>query len=173
MKLRLMAVNLIFHGDDLLLMKRAAEREFLPGMWAAVGGHLDPNELKDPQAACLRETEEETGFPPRDLQDIHLQYILLRRKDDELRQQFFYVSRTERRDFTDTREGTLHWIPKQDVLREDREMAFVFRSLLEHYFRVGPSPYPWVGTAGWTDADHTEALPPEVHWIPLLDPARI
>jgi len=165
-----MAVNLIFNGSDLLLMKRAPERLLLPGMWAAVGGHLEPRELGDPLAACLRETEEETGFLPSDLRDIRLQYILLRLKEDELRQQFFFTSKTERRDYTDTREGTLHWIPRGEVLREDREMAFVFRALLAHYFEFGPTPHPWVGTAGWAEPQEEGLEQPGIRWIPLLDP---
>ncbi|WP_058302199.1 NUDIX domain-containing protein [Gorillibacterium timonense] len=170
MRLRLMAVNLLFQGNDLLLMKRAPERLLLPGMWGAVGGHVEPQELCDPLAACLRETEEETGFRATDLRDIRLQYILLRQKEDELRQQFFFTSYTDRRDFTDTREGTLHWIPREEVLKEEREMAFVFRSLLTHFFANGPSSNPWVGTAGWPDLESQGQERPSVIWTPLLDP---
>jgi 8-oxo-dGTP diphosphatase len=170
MKLRLMAVHLIFNGTDLLLMKRAPERLLQPGMWGAVGGHFEPEELADPLAACLRETEEETGFRPADLRNVRLQYVVLRLKEDELRQQFFFTSETSRRDFVDTREGTLHWIPRAEILREDRELAFVFRSLLAHYLESGPAPHPWVGTAGWSEPIGASSQAPGIRWMPLLDP---
>ena len=168
MKLRLIAAAMLFSGDDLLMMKRSPERTLSPGMWAAVGGHMEPFEMNDPESACLREIHEETGFLPEDLQEFKLQYILLRRKEDELRQQFFYTARTTKRDFIECSEGSLHWVPKEQVLAPDRPISYVYRAMLEHYFSFGPASHPWIGTAGLTAKTDTNT--PSIHWLPLLDP---
>ncbi|MBC8080764.1 MAG: NUDIX hydrolase [Gorillibacterium sp.] len=165
MKLRLLSVGVLFHGDDLLMMKRSATRTLHPGTWAAVGGHMEPFEITNPEAACRREIFEETGFDSEDIKGLKLHYILLRLKGDELRQQFFYIGETSRRDFVDTDEGFLSWVPKQEVLQGDREIPYVYRSLLAHYFTFGPTRHPWVGTASMTSDGE-----PIIHWLPLLDP---
>ncbi|MCL6456948.1 MAG: NUDIX hydrolase [Gorillibacterium sp.] len=147
------------------MMERSVTRTLHPGSWAAVGGHMEPDEIADPEAACRREIMEETGFGTEDIVDLKLQYVLLRLKEDELRQQFFYVGQTRRRDFVNTAEGLLAWIPQAEVLHADRQIPFVYRSLLAHYFTFGPASHPWVGTAGLTNAGL-----PIIHWLPLLDP---
>lgn len=166
MKCRMMAAAMLFHGDELLMMERSMERTLNPGMWAAVGGHLEPDELSRPREACLREIAEETGFTRDDITDLTLRYILLRNKDGELRQQFIYSGHTNRKDFVDTDEGKLHWIPIAQVL--DRNIPYIFRMALEHYFRVGPGPgeHVWVGIAN-LDASTEQ---PRIDWVPLTDP---
>ncbi|WP_238322922.1 NUDIX domain-containing protein [Gorillibacterium massiliense] len=168
LNLRLMATAMLFNGGDLLMMKRAPTRSLHPNFWAAVGGHIEPEEMNTPLKAILREIQEETGLTEQDLTGLRMQYILVRRKDDEIRQQFFYVGETLRRDVGLTEEGELHWIPQEEVLHEERSIPFVYRALLAHYFEFGPAPHLWMGTAGWTDI----AAPgtPAIHWIPLIDP---
>lgn len=164
MKSRMMAAAMLFHGDELLMMERSLARTLNPGMWAAVGGHLEPDELSRPRDACLREIFEETGFAPDDIEELTLRYILLRNKDGELRQQFIYSGRAKRKDFIDTDEGQLHWVPLADVL--DRDIPYIFRMMLEHYFRVGPGEHAWVGIARLDPATDK----PCVDWVPLTDP---
>lgn len=162
LRLRLIAAALIFNGDRLLMMKRSPERTLSPGMWAAVGGHLEPAEIGDPHAAVLREIYEETGLAADRLEDLTLRYILIRQNGNEIRQQFFYTARTRETSLTPCAEGTLHWIPREQVL--EREMPFVFRKLLEHFFESGPCRHVEVGTAG---LDGNEAV---IRWVPLADP---
>ena len=50
------------NNGSYLLMKRAENRGIAPGVWSGVGGHIEPNEINDPLAACYREIEEETNF---------------------------------------------------------------------------------------------------------------
>ncbi|TBL81617.1 NUDIX domain-containing protein [Paenibacillus thalictri] len=165
-KARMMATAMLFNGSDMLMMKRSLNRTLSPGLWAAVGGHLEPHEIGDPKAACLREIAEETGLEPDQLLHLKLQYILLRLNQNEVRQQFIYTGETTSRTLSQTDEGELFWIPREQVL--DREIPFIFRSLLEHYFANGPSAHVWVGTAGFTDAGE-----PAVHWTELIDPQRV
>lgn len=163
---RMIATAMLFNQNDMLMMKRSPNRTLSPGMWAAVGGHMEPHEINDPGSAVLREIHEETGMLPEDLHDLRLQYILIRLNQQEVRQQFIYTGRTGKRKVNQTDEGELFWIPREQVL--DREIPFIFHRLLEHYFENGPSPHVWVGTAG-----HEPDGSPAVHWTLLVDPQQI
>ena len=163
---RMLATAILFNDNDMLMMKRSPHRTLSPGMWAAVGGHMEPHEIGDPQAAVLREIHEETGLLPDEIHDLHLQYILIRLNQSEVRQQFIYTATTGRRDISQSEEGELFWIPRDQVL--DREIPFIFRQLLEHYFRMGPSDAIRVGTAGYDEAGS-----PVVHWTELIDPRQL
>jgi 8-oxo-dGTP diphosphatase len=163
-KLRLMATALLFNSrNELLMMKRSPYRTLSPGLWAAVGGHLEPEEIADPQAACLREIAEETGIEAHEINDLKLRYVLIRQNGNEIRQQFFYTGMIDMDPRIATSEGDLHWIPWVDVL--ERPMPFIFRALLEHYGEHGEEERAWTGTAG-VDAYGGA----KVHWVPLIDP---
>ncbi|MCS7458711.1 NUDIX hydrolase [Paenibacillus doosanensis] len=160
---RMMATAMLFNDGDLLMMKRSPTRTLNPGMWAVVGGHMEPEEINDPLDACLREIYEETGLQPSELTEMKLQYILIRQNRQEIRQQFIYTAQSARRDVLQTDEGILYWIPREQVLQ--REIPFIFHTLLEHYFSHGPAPHIWIGTAGIS-----ASASPTVHWTPLVDP---
>jgi 8-oxo-dGTP diphosphatase len=160
---RMMATAMLFHDNDLLMMKRSPNRTLSPGLWAAVGGHMEPGEINSPRIACLREIHEETGLMQEEILNLRLQYILIRLNQQEIRQQFIYTARTSRRDVHQTEEGDLHWIPREQVLQ--REIPFIFHSLLDHYFINGPAAHIWVGTAGFN-----QQAEPDVLWTALIDP---
>lgn len=164
MECRMMAAAMLFYGDELLMMERSPNRTLNPGMWAAVGGHLEPDELNRPRDACYREIFEETGFARDDIEELTLRYILIRNKDGELRQQFIYSGKALRKNFIDSDEGTLHWVPLPQVL--NREIPYIYRMALEHYFRVGPCEHAWVGIANFDEQESR----PRVDWVPLSDP---
>lgn len=166
-KLRLLAAAMLFHGGELLMMKRSPHRTLSPGMWGIIGGHMEPREIGDPRATVLREIEEETGLRPADVQDLSLRYILIRLNGLEIRQQFIYVGRALKREVADTEEGELHWVPRSELL--DRELPFVFRPLLEHYLSEPDSGLVWLGTAG-ADIMEDGTRRPYVHWQPVTDP---
>jgi 8-oxo-dGTP diphosphatase len=169
--LRLMSVAMLFHGDDMLMMKRSPNRTLSPGKWAAVGGHMEPDEIGDPLAACLREVEEETGLKPDDIEALELRYILLRLNGRDLRQQFIYVGRVKRRDVLQTDEGELHWIPRSEIL--NRDIPYVFRTLLEHWLQNGPAEHIWMGTATLEESAGSEAAVPSIQWVPVRDPGLV
>lgn len=160
---RMMATAILFNNNDMLMMKRSPTRTLNPGMWAAVGGHMEQEEINDPLTTCLREVQEETGLHETELLNLRLQYILIRLNQQEIRQQFIYTAETTRRNIVQTNEGILHWIPQEQVL--NREIPFIFHTLLAHYFENGPLKHIWVGTAGYN-----EDSSPTVHWTALIDP---
>ncbi|MEC0269825.1 MULTISPECIES: NUDIX hydrolase [Paenibacillus] len=166
--LRMMSTALLWNSrNELLMMKRSLTRTLSPGLWAAIGGHLEPDELNNPRAACLREIWEETGIEHDEIQGLRLQYILLRLNGQEVRQQFFYVGSTDVNPRITTPEGELHWVPKDLVL--ERPLPFIFRNLLEHYLDVGPTTTPWIGSAGVNEQSHL----PTIHWHPFVDPMEV
>ncbi|WP_068774159.1 NUDIX domain-containing protein [Paenibacillus sp. FJAT-26967] len=162
--LRLISAALLFNSrGDLLMMKRSMNRTLSPGMWAAVGGHLEACEMALPRAACLREIEEETGIAGHEISGLRLQYILMRLKEQEIRQQFIYVGQTDITPRITTAEGDLHWIPHHEIM--NRNLPFIFQFALDHYLVHGDTPHPWVGTS-----TRDKNGDPSVSWTPLLDP---
>jgi 8-oxo-dGTP diphosphatase len=133
MKLRLMAAAFIKCHGRYLMMKRADSRELAPGLWAGIGGHVEPHELYSIETACRREILEETGLTDGDLRNFRLQCIIMRLfRDEEIRQQFIYFAETENETVRDSEEGTLRWIPAGELL--DLDLPKTTRSIFSRYF---------------------------------------
>ena len=160
-RFRVMTAAYLIHGPRILLMERSPDRDFLPGIWAPVGGHVEHHEFGDLSAACLREIEEETGLPEGAIEGLTLRYVLLRRRRDELRQQFIYFGTTKRTDVRASPEGTLHWVPAPEVLQ--KPMTESNRRMLAHHFTEGPQAVPLVGVLS------NESASLEIQWAPLSD----
>ncbi|RXZ79014.1 NUDIX domain-containing protein [Paenibacillaceae bacterium] len=162
---RLMASAFLFHGEQLLLMKKQAsqwQKQTEP-FYSAIGGHLEPVEINDPLVACYREIEEETGLRRGDLHNLRLKYILLRLKEDEIRQQYVYVGETKRTDVVDSEEGQLLWHPR-NALRELRS-SFIMHAVLAHYLNNPGIDHVLTGTMSVSEDGM-----PVVQWNPLIDP---
>ena len=161
-KTRLMAGAFLIKDGHFLMMKRSDTRQFYPGVWGAVGGHLEPGEINDPKEACLREIYEETGLTEADLNSLDLKYITLRRQGSEIRLLYTYIGFAKTYAYADrTDEGTLHWIRQEDVL--DRELSFAHRRVLEHYIRHGADARVMAG------AIHLRDDEPAIEWTPVED----
>ena len=102
------AAAFLRRGNEYLLMKRADNRKVAPGVWSAVGGHMEYGELNDPQAACLREIEEETGITAAQIRNLTLRYVVMRRYRDVIRQTYIYFGETDAEPGVTTDEGKLH-----------------------------------------------------------------
>ena len=120
----------------MLLLYRVGSRVIAP-CWAGIGGHFEPEELRDPQACLLRELREETGLTAGDLEDLRLRYVAVSRVGGEIRENFYFFARL--RDGVPGEigcsEGTLEWVPRERVL--EREMPFSANPVLRHYLAVG------------------------------------
>jgi 8-oxo-dGTP diphosphatase len=161
--LRLMTNAFILNGDKILLMKRANHKKIAPGLWTGVGGHIEPEEINDPKSSCLREVNEETGLKESDIVDFRLFYILNRKKDDEIRQQFIFFGRTLATEVLSNDEGELYWIDKSEILKLD--MPLTVRYTLEHYLNIRESEVIHIGTM-----TKSENKSPVMVWAPLIDP---
>lgn len=131
-KLRNMACVYIFNKDSVLMMKRSKSSRIFPDFWVPVGGHMEPDEINDPLKACLREVYEETGIKENNLKDLELRYITVRRKDNEIRNQYIYFANTTVKTLSDTEEGKLYWIDQSDLL--NLKMSVTNKTVLKHYF---------------------------------------
>jgi 8-oxo-dGTP diphosphatase len=157
----MMAAAYLFCDDDVLMMKRADTLKFFPGVWAPVGGHVQPSEINDPYSTCLREIEEETGLKPDDISGLALRFIILRMKGSEVRQQFTYFGRIKRRDVPPCGEGEFHFIPIQKAVA--LHMSIASTLMLQKYRETGDDSTVLVGTV-WGEPGQ-----PQVTWAPLKD----
>ncbi|MBI4764459.1 MAG: NUDIX domain-containing protein [Deltaproteobacteria bacterium] len=143
--LRPMTTAFILNGESILMIKRSLHKELHPGKWAGIGGHIEMEEFKKPQYACLREINEETGLKEHDLSNLELRYIVLSRESNEIRQQFIYFAFSLKREIHSSGEGELKWILKKDVMK--LEMPPSHRMVLNHYLdHKGDDPDVFVGT---------------------------
>ena len=151
MRLRVMSGAFIINGKGYLMMKRAENRKLAPGMWGPVGGHVEPNELNDPKATCLREIYEEAGIEEKDFEKLDLKYIILRREKDEIRVHHIFIGITKTKYCEDkTDEGKLYWINEDELF--NKTMSFTVRNALEHYIEIGHKSHEViVGTVSATD----------------------
>ena len=130
-KLQNFATAFLKRDGKYLLMKRSAEKKIAPNVWCSVGGHIEEYEMNEPEAACMREIEEETGIKGAQVQNLKLRYVIMRRARDILRQNYVYFGETTAKDLINTDEGTLHWIPEKELL--NREFTQTFTAMLRHY----------------------------------------
>lgn len=163
MHLRQMVTAFIFHDDCVLMMKRSSNRLFQFEFWSGIGGHMEPEEINRPQEACLREIREESGFEPHDIADFSLRYILLRLKEDEIRQQYVYFGRTSRKDYISSDEGELSWIKQEELLK--LHLSTNNRLMLEDYLQNPGSTDVKVGTIAISAEGE-----PFIQWTLLKDP---
>ena len=143
-------------------MKRSEKRKIAPGFWAGIGGHLEPDEINNPQATCLREIYEETGIHENNIDNLKLKYLILRRSQNEIRVNYIYFGNTKIREVVDTDEGKLYWVAKSDLF--NREFTDTIRMTLAHYLEFGSSVNDVVvGTA------RCENNKPVMNWNLLQD----
>lgn len=161
-RLRAMASAYLENDGAFLLMKRSEVRQFAPGIWATVGGHMEPDEIGDPRAACLREIREETGLSEEQISGLALRYIILRRSGEEIRVQYVFFGHADSRGVGATDEGELQWIKRGELL--DRRLSYTSKATLEHFLQTnGQVSDILVGTVS------AEGSQPVLHWLPLQD----
>jgi 8-oxo-dGTP diphosphatase len=161
MKLRVMAGALICNGEDCLIMKRAENRKFAPGLWGLVGGHAEPEEINDPKTACLREVFEETGINADRLENLLLRYIACRQAKDEIRIHYFFTAEVKSREYEDkTDEGMLFWIPQCKLT--ELSMSFTLKKAIEHFLSHDRNSMT-VYLGGVTEVSGMAVM----RWIPL------
>ncbi len=160
-RLRQMTGAFLRNGQDMLLMKRSETMYIAPGLWAGIGGHVEPEEISDPLQCVLREIEEETGITPNAITGLRLQAVVHRQRGQEIRLQYIYFGYAVTRDLGHTTEGALHWIRQSEVLA--KAMSAANRFILEKYFQDGPSEDIWVGVLGNNGGE------PMIQWSTLED----
>jgi 8-oxo-dGTP diphosphatase len=139
------AVAFLRRNDDYLLMKRSANRRVAPDVWSGVGGHMEREEINDPEVTCLREIFEETGITASQIFDLTLRYLIIRRYGDTIRQSYIYFGQTNADPVITTDEGELYWISEDKLL--DRKYTVTFTAMLKHYLTTPDSERIVIGVA--------------------------
>ena len=126
----------ITRGEKILLLYRIGSRVVGNSYTGSAGGHIEAEEYRDPRVCMLRELQEETGLTEDSLEGLTLRYITMRRKDGEVRQNYYYFA--ELKDgisVNDSNEGRLEWHDMNAL--GDLPMPVTARHVVEHYLAVG------------------------------------
>ena len=105
----------VLNGSDVLLMKRAAHKRVFPNQYNGVGGHIERDE--DPLTSARREILEETGLRVTNLQLRAIYNIDAKASTGIVL--FVFTAESDSRIVTANDEGSLQWIPQQDVAQYD------------------------------------------------------
>lgn len=138
LKLRQMAVAFLLNeGQEVLFLQKKPKDLFLAGLLVPVGGHIEENEMSEPQTACLREIEEETGLKSHNINNLALRYIVLRIKENkEIRIQYvFFGNVSKSSKLIESDEGSLSWINDKDII--NRNISATTKEIAKHYEEIG------------------------------------
>lgn len=105
----------VTNGNDVLLMKRAPHKRIFPNRYNGVGGHIERDE--DPLTSAKREILEETGLIV-DTIDLRAIYNIDAGRPNGILL-FLFVAATASRTLGLTDEGTLHWVPRSQLMNLD------------------------------------------------------
>lgn len=140
----------VLNGDDVLLMKRGPDRRVFPNQYNGVGGHIERDE--DPLDGAIREIREETGLTVRDVRLRAIYNINAGQTTGIVL--FVFTAWSDRRDaVADEREGTLHWIRRNQVLELD--LVEDIPHILPRVLAMGPADSPWFVHVSY---DHDDAI---------------
>lgn len=126
----------VVHGDDVLLMKRAPHKKVFPNQYNGLGGHIEAYE--DPYAGAIREMKEESGLMVEKMSLVATHHVFTGGNNGILL--FVFVATSSHRNFvSDDAEGTLHWIPIQDIRNYDL-VEDLFLILPKYLLHQGNAP---------------------------------
>ena len=151
---------------EYLLMKRADDRPIAPGMWSSVGGKMEPEEINDPMAACLREIAEETGITQDKIEGLTLRYLLMRHRGNTISQSYIFFGSTDAEpspDCLESYEGSLHWVRQEEVLT--RTFSATHHAMLRRYFAQTPEERAAEGFVVGTAENNAGSI--QVRWSVL------
>ena len=118
--------------DEVILMKRSEHKKIAPGMWAGIGGHIEPGEENSPITACLREIEEETGIVSSQIEELSFRYFALCRQPSAIHSIYYFTGiLKEKPILRKTSEGDLHWVKLEDAI--NFQMSAFMKSFYLHW----------------------------------------
>ena len=146
----------LLRGEKVLLLYRQGGR-VVNNVWiASAGGHFENYELNDAKACVLRELYEELGLGAKDIEDLALRYVTLRRIKGEIRQNYYFFANMKEyvNDNLVSNEGLCKWFSLDDML--SLEMPFTAKFVMEHFYTIGR--YTDELYAGIANADKVDFL---------------
>jgi 8-oxo-dGTP diphosphatase len=140
----------VLNGDDVLLMKRGAHKRVFPNRFNGVGGHIERDE--DLISGARREILEETGLTVHDVRLRAVYNIDAGEATGILL--FVFTALSESRHVSASIEGTLHWIPRAEILNLDlvEDIPYILPRILD----MRPSDSPLFIHASYDESDHLQ-----------------
>jgi 8-oxo-dGTP diphosphatase len=119
----------VFHGDEILLMKRGAHKKIFPNQYNGLGGHIERDE--DPLTSARREILEESGLDVENLRLCAVYNIDAGHATGIILFVFAGESLT-REELPPSPEGTLHWFALDQLHTLDmvEDIAFIVPRIL-------------------------------------------
>jgi 8-oxo-dGTP diphosphatase len=140
----------VTHGEDVLLLKRAPTRRVFPNRYNGVGGHIERGE--DPLTGAIREIHEETGLEVRHVRFCGVSHIDAGQNTGIML--LIFRAEAASREFVDSGEGTLEWIPQDRVL--DCDLVEDLPSILPHVLAMRPGDAPFFVHLSYNEADEVQ-----------------
>jgi 8-oxo-dGTP diphosphatase len=109
-------VVVLFHGDKMLLLRRASWKKFAPNRWTGLGGNVEPAELSDLESAAWRELFEETDLSTDEVSDFRLyRTLFFHHPVESFVCLLYFAGQTSTDRVPACTEGSLHWVSPEDV----------------------------------------------------------
>ncbi|MBI1280038.1 MAG: NUDIX domain-containing protein [Anaerolineaceae bacterium] len=140
----------VLNGSDVLLMKRAAHKRVFPNQYNGVGGHIERDE--DPLTSARREILEETGLTVNNLQ-LRAVYNIDAKASTGI-VLFIFTAESHSREVIANDEGTLHWIPQQDVSHYD--LVEDLPIILPRVLAMSKTDFPLFIHVSYDEHDHIQ-----------------
>lgn len=137
----------ITHGDEILLLKRGEHRRVYPGRYNGVGGHIERDE--DPQTAAIREVQEETGLEVARVRFRGVIHVDAGGANGIM--VFVFSAEAASRHFTDTDEGSLEWVPRDQI--ESLALVEDLPVLIPLIFDGAPDAPPFFAHTSYDERD--------------------
>ena len=156
-KLRNMTAIYLLKGDNVLLLFRQGGKVVNEVWTGSAGGHFEEYELNDAKACVLREMKEELGLTEKDIENLVLRYVTLRKTNGEIRQNYYFFANLRSGSGADltSNEGKLQWFPLDAI--SELKMPHSAKYVMKHYCEVGRfSDKMYVGTTNAKDVTFVE-----------------
>ena len=123
-------LSFVLNGRDILMMKRSPHKRVFPNQYNGLGGHIERDE--DPLTCAIREIKEESGL---DVHSVRLRTIhnIDAGQDTGIILFVFTAISESRSVIQDMSEGTLEWIPRDNILSIDlvEDLPFLIPRILD------------------------------------------
>ena len=138
---------IVTHGSDVLLLKRGPQRRVFPNKYNGVGGHLERDE--DALSGAIREVREETGLEVSGVLFCGCSHVDAGQGTGILL--LIFRAEAASREFTDSSEGMLEWIPQARVL--DYDLVEDLPVILPRVLAMQPGDPPFFAHLSYDESD--------------------